>query len=100
MFELTGKTDATKDFWDPVKNRRILWGWGVPPLNAESLPRHVTWNPELRQLCYSPLEEQSSLRAKSLAVPSRAELKADVPLVISSGWLGSEVRQPRSHCTS
>ena len=65
-----GEYYATKDFFDPVKKRRILWGWAVPPLNAESLPREVTWNPELQQLCYAPLAEQDSLRAAPLAVPT------------------------------
>jgi hypothetical protein len=43
----------------------------VPPLDAQSLPREVTWNPELQQLCYAPLEEQAELRlAPPLATPT------------------------------
>ena len=61
---------ATKDFYDPVQQRRILWGWAVPPLDAQSLPREVTWNPELQQLCYAPLAEQAALRSSSLAAPA------------------------------
>ena len=76
-----------------MKKRRILWGWGVPPLNAESLPRHVTWNPELRQLCYAPLEEQEQLRGKALAVPAAGTaLQPGVPLVLGP-WPGSEGNQ-------
>ena len=73
----------------------ILWGWLVPPLNAEvkpknlnfsppmlllptaclharaqSLPREVTWNAELQQLCYALLEEQAAMRTKILPTTS------------------------------
>jgi len=55
---------ASKDFWDPVKKRRINYGWAtVPPQSTQTLPREVTWNPELQQLVYSPVEEQKELRA-------------------------------------
>eukprot|EP01047_Picozoa_sp_COSAG01_P014354 COSAG01_NODE_697_length_14188_cov_41.810348_3_plen_56_part_00 len=41
--------DASKDFWDPVKQRRILWGWatGGPP---KALPRELTYHPTLRSI--------------------------------------------------
>ena len=158
-----GQYYATKDFHDPVKNRRILWGWGVPPLNvrrptlpsfalqtatfrincqskkekgtqcahinpvrkrahicrlippyslystkhnnpfsgatitkAQSLPREVTWNPELQQLCYSPLDEQASLRTNKLPVAGTPNTKVGLATlraqaaphvhVISEGW--------------
>jgi len=35
-----GQYYATKDFYDPVKDRRILWGWGVPPLNVRWTQKH------------------------------------------------------------
>jgi len=58
-----GQLYASKDFWDPVKKRRINWGWArVPPASTQTLPRVVTWNPELKQLVYSPVEEQDQLR--------------------------------------
>jgi hypothetical protein len=40
---------ASKDFWDPVKQRRILWGWatGGPP---KALPRELTYHPTLRSI--------------------------------------------------
>jgi beta-fructofuranosidase len=63
-----GQYYATKDFWDPVKERRLLWGWGVPPLNAQTLVREMTWNAELRQLEYKPMEEQTQLRGAELPV--------------------------------
>jgi hypothetical protein len=55
---------ASKDFYDPVKKRRINWGWArVPPASTQTLPREVTWNPELQILVHSPIEEQKELRA-------------------------------------
>merc|ERR1712070_915366 len=55
---------ASKDFYDPVKKRRINWGWArVPPASTQTLPREVTWNPELQILVHSPIEEQEQLRA-------------------------------------
>ena len=35
----------------------------VPPSSTQSLPREVTWHPELQQLVFSPLAEQAALRA-------------------------------------
>jgi hypothetical protein len=75
--------------WDPIGKRRILWGWGVPPLNAESLPREVTWNPELEQLCYAPLTEQAQLRGSALATPAvPLALEARQPVMVGP-WEGS-----------
>jgi len=62
-----GNCYASKDFYDPVKGRRINWGWAtVPPASTQTLPREVTWHPELQQLVYSPVEEQDSLRGAVL----------------------------------
>merc|ERR1719181_2253447 len=59
-----GALYASKDFYDPVKERRINWGWArVPPASTQTLPREVTWNPELQILVHSPIEEQEQLRA-------------------------------------
>ena len=64
-----GRFYASKDFYDPVKGRRINWGWAQfkPPgwdwsLSTMTLPREVTWHPELQQLVHSPVEEQNQLR--------------------------------------
>ena len=65
--------DASKDFYDPVKQRRINWGWAKIAYgpwggsntwdsSAHTLPREVTWNPELQQLVFAPVEEQALLR--------------------------------------
>lgn len=70
----TGITKATKDFYDPVKKRRIHWSsvhvgdYSSPARDfsgfVQSMPREVTWNPELQQTVHSPIEEQASLREK------------------------------------
>jgi len=58
---------ASKDFWDPISNRRINWGWArVPPASTQTLPREVTWHPELQQLIFSPVKEQDSLRGDTI----------------------------------
>jgi hypothetical protein len=36
--------------------------WQVPPASTQTLPRHITWHPQLQQLMHSPVEEQALLR--------------------------------------
>merc|ERR1712176_1126117 len=81
-----GKYYATKDFWDPVKKRRLLWGWAVPPCNAQTLAREVTWNPELQQLVYSPIEEQARLRRTQFVESASFQLAAGVPHPLERKW--------------
>ena len=62
-----GALYAAKDMLDPVHGRRIYWGWNAyvaPAQGGLSLPRELTWHPELQQLVHSPLPELSLLRAK------------------------------------
>jgi len=76
-----GKFYASKDFYDPVKKRRINWGWAqVPPASAMTLPREITWNPELQQLVHSPVEEQDKLRGDALASIKTTQVKANQPM--------------------
>ena len=92
----TGQFYASKDFYDPVGKRRINWGWaqiaygpwndGSPwDSSAHTLPREVTWNPELQQLVFSPLVEQSQLRGsivgqlKAQALPANKSLSLGLP---------------------
>jgi hypothetical protein len=86
---------AAKDFWDPVKQRRVLWGWlkGVAR-GAQSLPREVTWHPALRQLVFAPLEEQAALRDEPPLTPAAAAsgvvLRAAEPWRLpGEGWAAS-----------
>ena len=54
---------ASKDFYDPVGDRRILWGWAqVPPASVQTLPREILWDAHLQQLVFVPIEEQQQLR--------------------------------------
>eukprot|EP00294_Goniomonas_avonlea_P016037 CAMPEP_0114543504 /NCGR_PEP_ID=MMETSP0114-20121206/2390_1 /TAXON_ID=31324 /ORGANISM="Goniomonas sp, Strain m" /LENGTH=606 /DNA_ID=CAMNT_0001727845 /DNA_START=18 /DNA_END=1838 /DNA_ORIENTATION=+ len=63
---------ASKDFYDPVKQRRINWGWAiVPPASTQTLPREVMYHPVLQQLTFPPVEELTTLRDKTLTyIPS------------------------------
>lgn len=62
---------ASKDFWDPVKKRRINWGWArVPPASTQSLPRVVTWHETLSLLVFSPADELEQLRGDILSSTS------------------------------
>ena len=58
-----GSYYAAKDFWDPVQERRVVWGWAQIPNGAQALPRTVTWHTQLRQFIFSPLPELIALRA-------------------------------------
>jgi sucrose-6-phosphate hydrolase SacC (GH32 family) len=69
---------VSKDFFDPVKGRRINFGWAtVPPASTQTLPREVTWHPELQQLVYSPVDEQKSLRGKVIGSLQKKPLTAN-----------------------
>jgi sucrose-6-phosphate hydrolase SacC (GH32 family) len=62
-----GNYATSKDFFDVKTGRRILWGnVGAPPNGALSLPRELTWHPELQQLLFTPLAEQTKLRSTVL----------------------------------
>ena len=81
-----GHCYASKDFFDPVKGRRINFGWAtVPPQSTQTLPREVTWHPELQQLVYSPVEEQEALRGsvigslQGLLLTANASTPLDLP---------------------
>jgi sucrose-6-phosphate hydrolase SacC (GH32 family) len=58
---------ASKDFYDPLKKRRINYGWAtVSPGSTLSLPREVVWSQQMSQLLYLPLEEQKALRGDTI----------------------------------
>ncbi len=94
-----GNFYASKDFYDPVKKRRINWGWAqVPPASTQTLPREVTWNPELQQLVYSPLEEQDQLRGEELANMDKTVLNAKQTLTLGN-WADSKGNQSEIFAT-
>ena len=60
--------DASKDFYDPgPPGRRILWGWVEFGQGVLSLPREVTYHPQLQQLVFTPVPELAKLRLEPLA---------------------------------
>ena len=83
-----GQTYAAKQFADPVKNRTLLWSWAyVKPNSSMALLRVVTWNRELSQLEFAPLEEQAQLRGSVLAQAANVTVVAgqEYPL---GAWTG------------
>ena len=62
-----GKTHASKDFWDPVKKRRIMWVWGTLKGGLQTIPRDMTYNPKTNKINYAPVEEMNGLRGKVLS---------------------------------
>ena len=92
FFSLSLQFYASKDFYDPIGKRRINWGWAtVPPASTQTLPREVTWHPELQQLVYSPLKEQDALRGASLADIGATALSAgQVVAIHPTGSAGNQ----------
>ena len=81
---------ASKDFYDPVMNRRILWGWVQNNrANTMSLPREVTWHPGLEMLCFAPVAEQDELRMDPIAVVGRTALNAGARVPIGDAPPGN-----------
>ena len=86
-----GNFYASKDFHDPVGagavGRRINWGWAtVPPASTQSLPREVTWHPELQQLVFSPVEEQAQLRGAIIgSIAPRTSLPSSAATALALG---------------
>ena len=79
-----GALYAAKDMVDPVKGRRIYWGWTAyvsPGQGLMSLPRELTWHPELQQLVHSSLPEMDKLRKlPALAKVGATTLNAGAPV--------------------
>ena len=66
VFQDKGKTHASKDFFDPVKDRRILWVWGTVPSGIQTVPRELTYHPGLMRVVWNPVEEMIALRTSAL----------------------------------
>jgi len=83
---------ASKSFYDPVKNRRIYWGWArVGPASVQTLPRITTYHAALQLLLFSPLPELVALRlspplfnSSTVTIPSGKSSSID----ISADWPG------------
>ena len=58
---------AAHDFWDAKNGRRVLFLWIQGGRGAMTLPRVITYHPELDQLVTPPLPELASLRLAAAA---------------------------------
>ncbi|KAG6479941.1 hypothetical protein ZIOFF_063418 [Zingiber officinale] len=74
-----GNFYASKTFFDPKKNRRILWGWANESdtvdddgakgwAGIQAIPRTIWLSRNGRQLMQWPIEELESLRSKHIIV--------------------------------
>lgn len=79
-----GQTHASKDFWDPVKSRRILWFWGTVPSGIQTIPREMTYHPGLKQIVHAPAAEMMELRTGTIADLGSASLKPGKPLKLAA----------------
>ncbi|KAL6598516.1 hypothetical protein ACP70R_046215 [Stipagrostis hirtigluma subsp. patula] len=77
-----GNFYASKTFYDPVKRRRILWGWANESDTAvydvakgwagiQAIPRTVWLDPSGKQVLQWPVEEVEALRGKSVTISNR-----------------------------
>nr|CAB3486992.1 unnamed protein product [Digitaria exilis] len=77
-----GNFYASKTFYDPVKKRRILWGWANESDTAaddvakgwagiQAIPRTVWLDPSGKQLLQWPIEEVEALRGKSVTLKDK-----------------------------
>ncbi len=80
-----GKTHASKDFYDPVKKRRIMWVWGTLPNGIQTIPRDMTYDPRTGKINYAPVEEMKELRTKEplASVPS-SKLSPGSPVTLKA----------------
>ncbi|KAH7516564.1 hypothetical protein FEM48_Zijuj10G0148400 [Ziziphus jujuba var. spinosa] len=63
-----GNFYASKTFYDPLKHRRILWGWAneSDAQLDDTIPRKVWLDPSGKQLVQWPVEELESLRGNKV----------------------------------
>ncbi|XP_020991858.1 beta-fructofuranosidase, insoluble isoenzyme 1 [Arachis duranensis] len=83
-----GNFYASKSFFDPSKNRRIIWGWANESDSTEDdvkkgwagiqgIPRSVWLDPSGRQLVQWPVEELNNLRKKEVQTSNQILQKGD-----------------------
>lgn len=77
-----GNFYASKSFFDPVKDRRILWGWAnesdTPQddvskgwAGIQTIPRKVWLDPNRKQLLQWPVEEIETLRSQNVRLSEK-----------------------------
>ena len=93
---------ASKDFFDPVYQRRIMWGHvatGDDTGNCLTMPREVLYHAELQQLVFAPLAEQEQLRGRALRDSGEAVLAPNTSVTISEAdWPEAWERCVRPRC--
>ncbi|XP_010534898.1 PREDICTED: beta-fructofuranosidase, insoluble isoenzyme CWINV1-like [Tarenaya hassleriana] len=88
-----GKYYASKTFYDPLKNRRVLWGWvneSSPVVNdvekgwsgLQAIPRKIWLDRSGKQLIQWPIKEIEKLRATQVKWPYKV-LEAESVLEVS-----------------
>lgn len=83
-----GNFYASKSFFDPAKNRRILWGWANESdavvddvkkgwAGIQLIPRTIVLDPNGKQLLQWPIEELKALRGKRVEVRDKKVEKGE-----------------------
>ncbi|XP_020205963.2 beta-fructofuranosidase, insoluble isoenzyme 1 [Cajanus cajan] len=83
-----GNFYASKSFFDPSKNRRVLWGWANESdskdddvkkgwAGIQAIPRTLWLDSNGRQLVQWPVEELNSLRGQEVTIKSEKLEKGD-----------------------
>ena len=84
-----GARYAEKDFWDPIKRRRLLWGWAVVDEGSLGLLRELQYDERLGpNLITAPLQELSQLREQ----PALASLSSQTIPIGGHLWLGDQLQ--------
>nr|XP_016448642.1 PREDICTED: beta-fructofuranosidase, insoluble isoenzyme 1-like isoform X2 [Nicotiana tabacum] len=85
-----GNFYASKSFYDPVKNRRIVWGWtnesDILPdddikkgwAGIQAIPRKVWLDPSGKQLVQWPVEELETLRKQMVQLSNKKLNKGEM----------------------
>ena len=85
-----GNFYASKTFYDPSKNRRVLWGWAnesdAVPRDAikkgwagiQAIPRKLWLDPSGKQLVQWPVEELETLRNKKVELRNHKLNKGEI----------------------
>ncbi|MFS7903656.1 putative beta-fructofuranosidase [Helianthus anomalus] len=84
-----GNFYASKTFFDPVKNRRIIWGWANESSTEDEnvkkgwagillIPRTVWLDPSGKQLLQWPIAELETLRHKNVQLSDKELKKGDI----------------------
>nr|AEV46321.1 apoplastic invertase [Solanum tuberosum] len=83
-----GNYYASKSFYDPSKNRRIMWGWANESdtvnddvkkgwAGIQTIPRKLWLDPSGKQLVQWPVEELETLREQKVQLSNRKLKKGD-----------------------